>query len=133
MPAPPLPDAVRELLAQPNPAVMATLRRSGQPVTAATWYLLVDDRILVNLQADRVRVQHLRDDGRVALTVLAGGSWYTHVSLQGHVAELVDDTDLADVDRVARQYTGEPYPARDRKRVSAWIAIDHWTTWNLRD
>lgn len=48
MPTVPLPDAVAALLARPNPAVMATLRADGQPVTVATWYLLEDDgRVLL--------------------------------------------------------------------------------------
>ncbi len=58
MPTVPLPDAVAGLLARPNPAVMATLRADGQPVTAATWYLLEDDgRVLLGLDAVRARLR----------------------------------------------------------------------------
>ncbi|MGH3499208.1 MAG: pyridoxamine 5'-phosphate oxidase family protein, partial [Nocardioidaceae bacterium] len=39
MSKPPLPAEAAELLAKPNPAVIATLRPDGQPVSAATWYL----------------------------------------------------------------------------------------------
>ena len=130
MPTSPLPEELRRFLAEPNPAVMATLRKDGQPVTVATWYLFDGGRILVNLQEDRTRVQHLRNDPRVSLTVLAAASWYTHVSVQGRVAELVDDVDLADIDRIARHYTGDAYPVRDRKRVSAWVEIDSYHAWN---
>jgi hypothetical protein len=45
-----------------------------------------------------------------------------------------DDTDLSDIDRLARYYTGEPYPRRDRRRISAWIAVDGWHGWGaLKD
>lgn len=58
MPTVPLPDAVAGLLARPNPAVMATLRADGQPVTVATWYLLEDDgRVLLGLDAVRARLR----------------------------------------------------------------------------
>jgi PPOX class probable F420-dependent enzyme len=130
MPTPPLPDDLRRPLAEPNPAVMATLRKDGRPVTVATWYLFEGDRILVNLQEDRTRLQHLRSDPRVALTVLDSKSWYTHVSVQGHVAEIVDDVDLADIDRIARHYIRDAYPVRDRERVSVWIEIDTYHAWN---
>ena len=130
MPTPPLPDALRELLARPNPAVMATLRSDGQPVTVATWYVFENDRVLVNLDESRTRLAHLRRDPRVSLTVLDGPNWYTHVSVSGRVGELVDDPDLTDIDRIARHYTGKPYPTRDRKRVSAWIHIERWHAWN---
>ena len=125
----PLPAAAREFLAQPNPAVMATVRSDGQPVTVATWYLLEDDdRILFNLDGARARLKHLKNDGRVSVTALAE-NWYTHLSLQGHVVEIVDDPDLADIDKVATHYTGKPYPQRSRARVSVRVAIDSWHGW----
>jgi PPOX class probable F420-dependent enzyme len=125
----PLPDQIRQLLEKPNPAVMVTLRASGQPVSVATWYVLDGDRILVNLDQGRKRLKHLRRDPRVAMTVLDGDDWYTHVSVQGRVAEIKEDPDLIDIDRIARHYTGNGYQVRSRKRISAWIEIDRWHGW----
>ena len=121
MSATPLDDDVRDLLLKPNPCVMATLRKDGSPVTVPTWYRLVDDRIHLNLDAGRVRLQHIRRDPRVALSVIASGDWYTHASIQGRVTEIADDPDLSGIDALARHYTGEPYPTRDRPRVDAWV------------
>ena len=134
MTAPPLPDAVRELLAKPNPAVIASLRPDGQPVTVATWYLLEEDRsdgdrILVNMDESRKRLEYLRKDPRVSLTALDESGWYTHVSVQGRVVEWADDPELTDIDRLSRHYTGEAYPTRDRRRVSAWIQVESWHGW----
>jgi PPOX class probable F420-dependent enzyme len=124
-----LPDKLREFLAKPNPAVIATVRPDGQPISVATWYLLEDDgRILVNMDEGRKRLDYLRHDPRVSLTVLADGNWYSHLSVQG-VAELSDDPGLIDIDRISRHYTGNPYPTRDRLRYSARITVDHWHTW----
>ena len=134
MSRPPLPQEAVDLLARPNPAVMTTLRRDGQPVSTATWYLWEDGRVMVNMDEGRKRLEHLRNDPRVSLTVLDEGAWYTHVTVIGHVAELADDEGLADVDRLARHYTGHDYPARDRRRVSAWIEVDRWHGWgSLKD
>jgi hypothetical protein len=58
MPKPPLPRDVLDLLPKPNPAVIATLRPDGQPVSVATWYVLDE------------------------------ASWYTHVSPQGRHEQL---------------------------------------------
>jgi PPOX class probable F420-dependent enzyme len=129
MPKPPLPDAVLEMLAKPNPAVIATVRPDGQPVTVATWYLLDGDRILVNMDEGRKRLEYLRHDPRVSLTVLDADDWYTHVSLQGRVVEMADDTDLRDIDRLSRHYGNGAYPDRQRGRVSAWIEIESWHGW----
>jgi len=125
----PLPEQTRELLAKPNPAVITSLRPDGQPVSVATWYLFEGDRILVNMDVARKRLEYLRNDPRVSLTALDESSWYTHVSVQGRVVELLDDPDLADIDRLSRHYTGDPYPTRDRGRVSAWIEIESWHGW----
>ena len=129
MPTSPLPDELRTLLAKPNPAVMASLRRDGAPVSVATWYLLDGERFLVNLDEGRKRLDYLRHDPRVTLTVLDGEDWYTHVSVQGRVTELRDDVGLVDIDRIARHYTGKEYRNRERGRVSAYIEVDRWHGW----
>ncbi len=129
MPKPPLPDDVRELLAKPNPAVIATVRPDGHPVSVATWYLLDGDRILVNMDEGRKRLDHLEADRRVSLTALDEAGWYTHVSVQGRVVELADDEGLGDIDRLSRHYSGRDYHNRERRRVSAWIEIDSWHGW----
>src|ERR1700758_1624261 len=124
MSTPPLPDSAVAMLRKPNPAVITTLRRDGQPVSTATWYLWDDGRVLVNMDEGRKRLEHMRADPRVSVDVLDEAGWYTHVSITGHVDEMQDDADLADIDRLARQYTGKPYPQRERRRISAWIAVD---------
>jgi PPOX class probable F420-dependent enzyme len=129
VPTGPLPEELRELLSRPNPAVMATLRKDGSPVSVATWYVLDGDRLLVNLDEARTRLQHLRRDPRVSLTVLAGDDWYTHVSVQGRVTEIAADDGLTGIDRISRHYTGRAYPVRDRPRVDAWIEVDRWHGW----
>lgn len=133
MAKPPLPEKVSELLAKPNPSVITTVRPDGQPVSVATWYLWENGRVLVNMDEGRKRLDYLRADPRVTLTVLDADNWYTHVSLQGRVVELQDDPDLSDIDRLARHYTGEQYPVRDRRRVSAWIEVSRWHGWGAAE
>lgn len=134
MSKPPLPEEAVAMLRKANPAVITTLRPDGQPVSTATWYLWDDGRILVNMDGGRKRLDYLRADPRTTLTVLDDESWYTHVSLIGRVVEFRADTDLADIDRISRHYTGRPYPRRDRERFSAVIEIDRWHGWGaLKD
>ena len=133
MAKPPLPDEVSQLLAKPNPCVITTLRSDGQPVSVATWYLWENGRVLVNMDEGRKRLEYMRADPRVSLTILDEKSWYTHVSLQGRVVSLEDDVDLRTIDRLAKHYTGEQYPVRDRKRVNAWIEIDRWHGWGAAE
>jgi PPOX class probable F420-dependent enzyme len=129
MPKPPLPDRLIEFLAEPNPSVIATAAPGGGLHTAATWYVWDDGRVLVNMDAGRKRLAHLREDPRVSLTVLGKDDWSRHVSLSGRVVSFEPDPELAGIDRLARHYTGQPFGRRDSERVSAWIEIDSWHAW----
>ncbi len=100
MSKPPLPEAAVTMLRKANPAVITTLRPDGQPVSTATWYLWDNGRVLVNMDEGRKRLEHMRSDPRVALDVLDESGWYTHLSITGHVDEMQDDADLADIDRL---------------------------------
>ena len=129
MPRVPVPPEVDELLRRPNPAVIATLRPDGSPHSVPTWYDWEDGRVLLNMEDTRLRLGYMRRDPRVSLTVLAEDGWYRHVSLLGRIVSIEDDDDLADIDRLALRYTGQPFRTRDRKRVSAWMEPERWHGW----
>ena len=129
MPKPPLPDTLHDFLVKPNPAIIATLQPNGAPNSVATWFLWEDGRVLVNMDEGRARLEWMRRDPRVSLTVLDGSSWYRHLSLHGRAVSIEPDLELVDIDRIARRYTGEPYRRRERRRFSAWIEIHSWHGW----
>ena len=128
MPRAPVPAEVAAFLAEPNPAVVATLRRDGSPHTVPTWYDWEDGRVLLNMEVTRLRLAHMRRDPRVAVTALAE-SWYRHVSVLGRVVSLAPDPDLVDIDRLALRYTGQSFSRRDAQRVSAWVDVERWHGW----
>jgi len=132
MPRPPLPDDVVRFLAEPHPAVVATLRPDGGPHCVPTWYDWIDGEVLLNMDRSRKRLEYLRRDGRVALTVMDSDDWYSHVALIGDVAEVRDDPDLADIDRLAMRYNGRPYYNRERDSVTALVRPTRWATWGAR-
>jgi PPOX class probable F420-dependent enzyme len=129
MPRAPLPPDLDEFLARANPAVIATLRPDGGPHVVPTWYEWRDGRVLVNMDESRSRLDHMRLDPHVALTILAQDDWYSHVSILGRVVEIRADDDLADIDRLSRRYRGEPYWNRERKSVTALVEPERWFTW----
>jgi PPOX class probable F420-dependent enzyme len=129
MPKPPLPEHLQAVLAKPNPSVIGTVAPDGEPNTVATWYVWDDGRALVNMDEGRRRLEYLRRNPHVSLTVLDGEQWYRHITLHGQIA-LQDDPDLADIDRISRHYTGRAYAQRDRGRVSGWIEVSGWHAWN---
>jgi PPOX class probable F420-dependent enzyme len=130
MPKLPLPAEVDAFLREPNPAVIATLRRDGSPHTAATWYDWDGRRMLVNMDRSRLRLENMRHDPRVSLTALRADESYRQVTVFGRVVEIVDDPELADIDRLSMRYTGRPHGGRSRDSVSAWIELERWYGWH---
>lgn len=128
MAKPPIPENIAKVLEQPNPAVMATIRPDGGPISVATWYLYDNGRVLLNLDGSRKRLEYLRADPRVSLTVLDGESWYRHISLQGRVT-ITPDEDKSGIDRISMHYGGTPYPNRVDPRVDAWMEIESFHAW----
>lgn len=133
MPTTPPPPDVQEFLRKPNPCVVASVDPHGELHTAATWYGWQDDgTVLLNMDESRRRLEHLRRDPRVALTMLDADNWYRHVSIVGRVLEIRVDAGLEDIDRLARHYTGQPYGNRDRRRWSAIVGVNRWHNWDSR-
>jgi PPOX class probable F420-dependent enzyme len=130
IPGLPLPPEIDALLARPNYAVVATVRPDGTPHSAVTWYDWDNGRVLLTLDAARVRLRHLRLNPAVSITVFDGEDFLRHVTLNGHVVEISDDVGLHAADRMAQRYFGAPYPDRDRPRVSAWVEVDRWHSWD---
>jgi len=107
------------------------VRADGAPVTTACWYgLEADGRILLTMTKDSFRLQHLRANPRVALTVL-GDDWYNQLSLLGQAVEFREEreTAMADIDALSELYLGEPYEDRDYDGVSVLVEVDRWHTW----
>ena len=129
MPQGPVPQDLAEFLARANPSVIASVRPDGSPHTAATWYLWEDGRAFVNMDATRKRLEYVRRDPRVSLTVIGEADWYHQVTLRGRMTEIEDDPELEGIDRLSRHYTGEPYRRRDQHRVNGWIEVESWYGW----
>ncbi len=131
VPRVPVPPEVDAFLAQPNPAVVATVSPHGTPHSAATWYDWEDGRVFLNMDESRLRLRYMRANPAVAITVLGADDWYGQVTLLGPVISIEDDPDLAGIDRLSIRYTGRPFHNRDARRVSAWMAPERWSSWPL--
>ena len=129
MPRLPLPPEADALLRRANPAVIATLMPDGRPHTAVTWYDWDGERILVNMAASRLRLDNMRRDTRVSVTVMDGADWYRQLTVFGRVDEIRDDADLVHIDRLSLRYTRRTFRNRSRARISALIAPERWYGW----
>ena len=76
--------------------------------------------MLVNMDSTRMRLKHMRRDPRVSVTVMDGAAWYRQVTLFGRVAEIRDDPEFKDIDRLSLRYTRRQFeqsPANAHQRA----------------
>src|ERR1700756_3353712 len=119
MPPVPVPPEIDAFLAEPNPAVVATVSPHGTPHTAAPWYDWIDGRVFLNMDAGRLRLDYMRRNPAVALTALGVESWYDQVTLLGRIVSFEDDPDLEGIDRLPVRYDGKPFGKGDARPAHA--------------
>lgn len=99
----PINPAVRAFLAsEPRFATIATINPDGSPHQVVVWYLVRDDRILLNSLEGRRWPANLRRDPRISLTVEDG---LDYVTITGHALEEPDPAlAQAEIDEMAHRY-----------------------------
>ncbi|MFN0093228.1 MAG: pyridoxamine 5'-phosphate oxidase family protein [Dehalococcoidia bacterium] len=60
-----------------------TLRKDGSPTNSVVFYYREGDTLAFSTTADRLKAKTLRNDNRIAFTVLDEGAPYRFVSLEG--------------------------------------------------
>jgi PPOX class probable F420-dependent enzyme len=127
VPRPPLPAELHPFLAQPNVAVLATLRADGSLSTTGTWYLWepTTETFTIGMKKDTPRERNLRRHPRIGLTVLST-SGMDHVSVSGAVTTVEDDAGFAVADRLSLHYTGEPHPWRGVPALAVSFTPTSW-------
>ena len=123
------PEALREFLAEPLPAILSTLRRDGSPYTIPLWYLwegeVPDDFHPANRPPTghawflgaptSTWVRHLQHDPRMSLCIDVEGPPARHVGIDGSVEVMSEaDVDLwAIMRRLVERYVGRGDAAND--------------------
>jgi PPOX class probable F420-dependent enzyme len=121
MPVPELSPEARALLAGPNTAHLATVRRDGTPAVHPVWVGLEGDRVLVSTGRTRAKARNVRHQPQVAISLVNHDNPYEELMLRGRVVEVRDDPDLADMQPIAQVYTGKPFPFNSGEQVTLVI------------
>jgi PPOX class probable F420-dependent enzyme len=127
----PMSSSVLALLQRPNPAVVATVRTDGAPVSAAVWYLWTEGEVLLSMGASSPRRRQLDRDPRLTLTVLDTASWYRQVTLHGTAVEVADDSDCTVIDRLSMHYEGKHYDDHDHAHAFARVRVAGWNSFGI--
>ena len=122
--------AIREFLAAPRFAVLATIGADGAPHQSVMWYELAGDEILMNTKLGRFKQRDIARDPRISLCVEDA---YRFVALSGRIARAIDDQDIAraDILRLGVRYDGRPEAERQmrdlwskQERITYFMTIE---------
>lgn len=119
-------ERTRELCEGPNFAALTTLFADGDPQTQIMWVGCDDDHVLINTEIHRAKFKNVERDPRVVVTVWDAATPYSYVEVRGRVVETIGGEEArADIDRLARKYTGTDYANEvTSERVILRIAPD---------
>jgi PPOX class probable F420-dependent enzyme len=98
--------AVRRLLDDPNPAVLATINADGSPQTSVIWVGREGDELVISSAAGRRKDRNIRRDPRVSLSVYDQQDSEVYAEIRGR-ATVIEDIGRALAVRLAEEYEGQ--------------------------
>jgi PPOX class probable F420-dependent enzyme len=118
---------VRELLAQPNYAVISTLNANGSIHSTVVWISAEDGAAAVNSAVGRLWPTNLERDPRVTVLVFESGNPYHFLEIRGTAEGSIEGAD-EHINRLTKKYIGQDeYPNRQpgEQRIKFVIKPDH--------
>lgn len=104
--------AARELLEQPNYAVITTVNRDGSLHSTVIGIDLEDEAVAVNSAVGRLWPTNLQRDPRATVVVQEASNPYHFVEIRGHAEGTTEGAD-EHIDALAKKYLGvDEYPNR---------------------
>lgn len=104
-------------------AHFATLMPDGTPQVTPVWVDFDGEFVLINTAKGRQKDRNVRRNPRVGVEIMDPDNSGHYVQVRGQVVELLETGALEHADRLARKYTGQPYPALPEGQVRVVIKI----------
>jgi PPOX class probable F420-dependent enzyme len=118
---------VRELLEQPNYAVVATFNANGSIHQTMVWISAEDGAVAVNSAVGRLWPKNLERDPRVSVLVFESGNPYNFVEIRGTTTGTIEGAD-EHINALAKKYIGQdeyPYRQPGEQRIKFVIQPEH--------
>jgi PPOX class probable F420-dependent enzyme len=118
---------VRELLENPNYAVISTSNADGSIHSAVVWVDAEDGALTVNSATGRVWPSNLERDPRATVLVYEQSNPYEYLEVRGKAQGTTEGAD-EHIDRLTKKYLNQdsyPYRQPGEQRVKFLISPDH--------
>jgi PPOX class probable F420-dependent enzyme len=126
-----IPDKFMDLVRQPAFANLATVMKDGSPHVTPVWFDYDGECVRINSARGRVKDRNMRNNPRVALSIMDPKNPYRYLEIRGHVTEITEAGADAHIDRLAKKYLNVdtyPHRAANEVRVLYRITPEHVST-----
>ena len=108
-----LPESHTDLLEEANFAHLATIRPDGSPQSSVMWFAWDGSRLRMTHTKTRQKTANLRNEPRVALSIVDSKDQYRSMEVRGTVESIEDDDATASFYQSLQRRYGNTYPVRD--------------------
>ena len=119
----------------PFVATATTIRNDGSPHNTIVWVDAEDGVVTFNTVVGRAKERYLRENPKVAITVVDPEDAYKWLSISG-AAELTTEGADEQIDRLAKKYLGQdeyPWCEPNQQRISVRIRPERIDAYGLDD
>ncbi len=102
-----IPDKFKDLFTKQAFAHLATLMPDGSPQVTPVWFDYDGTHILINTAKARIKDKNMRDQKKVALSILDPENPYRHMTVRGEVVEITEEGADTHIDKMAKKYLGK--------------------------
>lgn len=120
-----IPAEAKHLLTGKHFAHIATLMPDGSPQVSPVWVDEEDGMIVFNTAEGRLKPDNLRQDPRVAISIVNSENPYENLLVRGKVVELTQEGADDNIDALANRYMGvDEYPMRQPGEERVLVKIE---------
>ena len=119
-----IPKKVKELIDDKNIAHLATLKNNGSPHVTPVWIDRVDNTILVNVSENRLKLKNMKNDKRIALSIVNHNDSYEWASIIGEVIDITNMNADVHLDKLSQKYLGlSQFPWKQKGEIRIIVKI----------
>ena len=111
---------VEKLFQGKNLIFIATINTDGSPQLTPVWGNYTDNHILINTAEGRIKHRNVKNDPRVAVSVVEHDNPLNMTTIKGKVIEIIPDYDYLHANELPKQYMGiseYPFKRENEKRI----------------
>ncbi len=126
-----IPEAFMDLVREPAIAQLGTVMKNGSPHVTPVWFDYDGSYISINSARGRVKDRNMRNNPRVALSILDPKNAYRYMEIRGKVIEITEEGAVEHIDSLARKYLNVdryPHHSPSEVRVRYRILPEHVST-----